>query len=143
MEAATTRDENHISMCNIDRVDWTPAIGMLFNNLDDAKLFWTNYGKHMGFSIRQQRFNRCPKDKIITNIVYCCSKSGVRENDKRRIYSKHRPEVRTDCKVMINLFLNRENGKYMIKFFESEHNHELEPPETRFLLKVNRNMSDA
>ena len=46
---------------------------------------------------------------MITNQIYVCYKEGKQENEKRMVDSILRCEVRTDCKVKLNLGLEKQN----------------------------------
>src|SRR4051812_38049401 len=106
---STMKEDNNLAL---------PKVGMEFDNLDDAWKLWNEYGKMMGFGVRKEYKNRSKKDNVITNAVYVCSKQGRREEDKRVGPNvKHRWEWKCDCKVKLNVSLDRETGKYVVKEF--------------------------
>ncbi|CAA0807063.1 Protein FAR1-RELATED SEQUENCE 5 [Striga hermonthica] len=89
-----------------------------------------NYGKLIGFGFRINYRNKIQNDVVYNNAVFVCRKEGKRVADKRRVGVVHRWEERTSCKAKLNVVLERLIGKYKIKEFVAQHNHELEPPET-------------
>ncbi|CAA0824644.1 Protein FAR1-RELATED SEQUENCE 5 [Striga hermonthica] len=123
--------------------NYEPRVGMIFNTLDEAWDCWQNYGKLMGFGVRINYRNKSQKDGVYNNAVFVCRKEGKRAADKRRVGVVHRWEERTSCKAKLNVVLERSTGKYKIKEFVAEHNHELEPPETSHMLRSHRQVSRA
>ena len=94
----------------------------------------------MGFNVRKESNNKSKIDNEITNAVYVCSKYGLRKEDKRVVsVTKHRWEVKTDCKIKMNVVLERGISKYKITEFVEEHNHILEPMETTYMLRHTKN----
>ncbi|KAF5750293.1 ribose-5-phosphate isomerase 3 chloroplastic [Tripterygium wilfordii] len=115
-----------------DQVNVKPEVGMKFDTLGDAWELWEKYGWWMGFGVRKNYNNKRRKDGVISNAVYVCNKEGRRAEDKRVVgIVRRRWEIRTNCKVMVNIALERDTGKYKVKEFVEEHNHALEPTETR------------
>ena len=73
-----------ISCQNKDTMnDWTPKVGMEFDTLEAAWMFWKNYGKQMGFSVQKHYTNKSKIDGEITSRRFLCSKEGTRKRDKR------------------------------------------------------------
>ncbi|XP_038706379.1 protein FAR1-RELATED SEQUENCE 5-like [Tripterygium wilfordii] len=136
--------ENGLEDADINRdveLNMIPQIGMELNTVDDAWELWFMYGQKMGFGVRKDYVNRRAKDKVATSAAFVCCKEGRRENDKRNVCDVHRWETRTDCKVKFVVKLDKKSEKYKIKSFVDQHNHELEPSETCFMLRSNREIS--
>ncbi|XP_047953503.1 protein FAR1-RELATED SEQUENCE 5-like [Salvia hispanica] len=82
--------------------DFKPRIDMKFDSLDDAWMFWVQYG----------------------------GKEGVRKEDKRdSLTINPRLETRTNCQVRLGVTYVK--GIYKVNEFKEEHNHPLHLPETK------------
>ena len=116
--------------------DCTPKVGMEFDTLEAAWMFWKNYGKQMEFSVRKHYANKSKIDGEITSRRFLCSKEGTRKPDKRdHLTSQPRQETRTNCLVRLGVSLVRETGKYKVYDFVSEHNHVLHLVATTFMMR--------
>lgn len=107
---------------------------MEFLNLDEAWNFWSAYGGRMSFGVRKDSHNKCKKGgKIVMSMRYVCSNEGFRKLDKRDVNTKKpREETRTGC--MARMVWKLVDGKYKVKQFIEEHNHELHTTETSHML---------
>ena len=124
--------------------DWVPQVGMEFETLEAAWKYWVNYGKKMGFSVRKHYLNKSKIDGEITSRRFLCAKEGTRKEDKRdQLTRHHREETRTNCLVRLGVSLVRETGKYKVYDFVSEHNHVLHLPETAYMMRSQRMISEA
>ncbi|GMH11271.1 hypothetical protein Nepgr_013112 [Nepenthes gracilis] len=122
--------------------NYTPLIGMTFDNMNDAWIFWEQYGLKIGFGVRKQNLRKSRIDDIEISRIFSCSKEGRRKIDKRRGEgAKKRWETRCGCKAMMEVVLVRETMKVVVKRFIGEHNHELEPLETRHLCRSHKEVS--
>ena len=63
--------------------DFKPRIDMEFDSLDDAWMFWVQFGGKVGFVVRKHNFTKCKKTGRITSCKYVCCKEGVRKKDTR------------------------------------------------------------
>jgi hypothetical protein len=62
-----------------------PKVGQKFRNLDDAWLFWVNYGGHAGFKVRKMSSWTSKMDGKVTSCRYVCAKEGRRAQDKSNV----------------------------------------------------------
>ncbi|KAF7834719.1 protein FAR1-RELATED SEQUENCE 5-like [Senna tora] len=122
-------------------LEWKPRIGMDFDSMNSAWKFWSDYGGRMGFGVRKDYSNKSKKDGSISSCRFVCHKEGSREKHKNNyLIVNPRREMRTDCKARICFsFLN---GKFRVKDFVEEHNHELHHVETTHMIASQRHMSD-
>ncbi|KAM4085954.1 hypothetical protein ACJW30_10G065900 [Castanea mollissima] len=112
--------------------DCTPKVGMEFDTLEVAWMFWKNYGKQMGFSVQKHYANISKMYGEITLGRFLCSKEGIRKPDKR-----HHLTIR------LGVSLVRDTGKYKVYDFVFEHNHVLHLAITTFMMLSKRKMSDV
>ena len=61
--------------------NFKPRIGMEFDSLDDAWMFWVQYRSKVGFRVRKYYFNKCKKTGRTTSYKYICCKEGVHKRD--------------------------------------------------------------
>ncbi|KAF7131547.1 hypothetical protein RHSIM_Rhsim09G0026800 [Rhododendron simsii] len=101
-----------------------PYVGMEFESAEDAREFYEMYGRHLGFTIRNNRTRRSLKDSSIIGREFVCSKEGFRKREKRIIPS--RPATREGCNALLRIAA-KDGGKWVIYGFVKEHNHELNP----------------
>ncbi|XP_059460067.1 protein FAR1-RELATED SEQUENCE 5-like [Corylus avellana] len=104
-----------------------PYTGMTFPSLDDARDFYYDYAKCMGFTIRTNRIRHSLKNTAIIGRDFVCSREGFRAAKhtlrKDRVLPP-RPITREGCKAMIRLAV-RDEGKWVVTKFVREHNHKL------------------
>ncbi|PON88664.1 FHY3/FAR1 family [Trema orientale] len=104
-----------------------PYTGMSFLSLDDARDFYYEYAKRMGFTIRTNRIRHSLKNMAIIGRDFVCSREGFRSSKhtlrKDRVLPP-RPVTREGCKAMIRLAA-REGEKWVVTKFVREHSHKL------------------
>jgi zinc finger SWIM domain-containing protein 3 len=119
--------------------DWKPKLEMFFDNVEDAWIFYNDYGGKFGFGVRKQ-YSHKNKNGIITSYMFVCSKEGLRKLDKRDYKTINlRQETRTNCKAKLNI--KNMGGKFMVVDFVEEHNHDLHTQETTHMLPSQRKIS--
>jgi hypothetical protein len=53
-----------------------PEVGMEFNTIDEAWMFWIAYGGQKGFEVRKSYTNKRKSDAKIRSCKYVCAKEG-------------------------------------------------------------------
>ncbi|KAF1861534.1 hypothetical protein Lal_00025889 [Lupinus albus] len=122
--------------------DIVPYVGMEFETEDHAYKFYNMYVGFIDFSIRKDWRNTRKLDKdIVIARRFVCFKEGLkRKKDQEEI--KPRKDIRTGC--LAQMTIGREsNGKYVVKSFANEHNHDLATPKSRHKLPSQRRISTA
>ncbi|KAK1296523.1 Protein FAR1-RELATED SEQUENCE 5 [Acorus calamus] len=108
-----------------DAIVEEPAKGMEFDNEEDARGFYFDYARRVGFTIRIDKVRRSMRDRAIIARQYVCSKEGFCVS--RRLtheYKRQRTVKREGC--MARMMVKREkSGKWVVSSFIKEHNHEL------------------
>ncbi|RVW91918.1 Protein FAR1-related sequence 5 [Vitis vinifera] len=111
-----------LSMQNLE-----PFSGMTFPSLDDARNFYYEYAKRVGFTIRTNRIRHSLKNMAVIGRDFVCSREGFRAakhtSRKDRVLPP-RPITREGCKAMIRLAA-RDGNKWVVTKFVREHNHKL------------------
>ena len=92
---------------------WMPQVGMKSKCKTNALNIWTSYGGHIGIDVRKNYENKSKLDGAVTTVRYVCSNEGYRTKDKRDHKTRcPRAETRTECKVRMDITLDREVGDY-------------------------------
>ncbi|XP_031498973.1 protein FAR1-RELATED SEQUENCE 5-like [Nymphaea colorata] len=96
-----------------------PYVGMGFESEEAARIFYNEYAKCVGFSMRVDIVRRSRRDSQTIGQQFVCSEGGF--------HSRKRPIAWEGCKAMIRL-KKEDSGKWVVTRFEKDHNHELVPP---------------
>ncbi|KAF3784063.1 FAR1-RELATED SEQUENCE 9 protein [Nymphaea thermarum] len=96
-----------------------PYVGMGFESEEAARIFYNEYAKCVGFSVRVDIVPRSRRDSQTIGQQFVCSKGWF--------HSSKRPIAWEGCKAMIRL-KKEDSGKWVVTKFEKDHNHELVPP---------------
>ncbi|XP_007224311.2 protein FAR1-RELATED SEQUENCE 5 [Prunus persica] len=117
----------------------SPTLGMSFDNEQEAYQYYNSYARGVGFSVRKLRVNK-DKNGVIHKREFCCSCEGFYR--KKTTPKKKREQRRFGCKAMLGIKLNRD-GKYVVKNFIAEHNHDLVPLSSSHLLRSQRTIEPS
>ena len=103
-----------------------PYVGMEFESEDDARKFYTDYARRVGFVVRIMQRRRSGIDGRTLARRLGCNKQGFSPNHKGAFgpEKKPRPSAREGCKATILVKMEK-NGKWVVTRFEKEHNHPL------------------
>ncbi|KAK8717849.1 hypothetical protein V6N13_045102 [Hibiscus sabdariffa] len=103
-----------------------PYVGMEFESEDDAKKFYIEYGRRIGFVVRIMQRRRSGIDGRTLARRLGCNKQGFSPNHKGTLGAekKPRPSAREGCKATILVKMEK-NGKWVVTRFEKDHNHPL------------------
>ncbi|XP_057780938.1 protein FAR1-RELATED SEQUENCE 5-like isoform X1 [Salvia miltiorrhiza] len=103
-----------------------PHVGMEFDSEDDARRFYNDYARRVGFVVRVMQRRRSEIDGRTLARRLGCNKQGFSPNTKGMIgpEKKPRPSAREGCKATI-LFKLEKSGKWVVTRFVKEHNHPL------------------
>ncbi|OMP07791.1 hypothetical protein COLO4_07042 [Corchorus olitorius] len=103
-----------------------PYVGMEFESEDDARNFYTEYARRVGFVVRIMQRRRSGIDGRTLARRLGCNKQGFSPNNKGSFgpEKKPRPSAREGCKATILVKMEK-TGKWVVTRFEKEHNHPL------------------
>lgn len=103
-----------------------PHVGKGFDSEDDARRFYNDYARRVGFVVRVMQRRRSEIDGRTLARRLGCNKQGFSPNTKGTIgpEKKSRPSAREGCKATI-LFKLEKSGKWVVTRFVKEHNHPL------------------
>ena len=139
-----------------------PTINMIFDTDEEAFRFYHTYSLICGFSINKATLynSRSSEDKLTTRRTFKCNKGGkpVDEEEKERrkkqkqlshqkrtgkppptTTKKRNPIKQTGCTAKMVIHLD--NGKWVVKTVDLEHNHELSPEDETKFLRAHKQMT--
>lgn len=97
-----------------------PYVGMDFESEEAMTIFYCEYARRVGFSIRTNLRRRSRRDGTTIGLEFVCSKEGFR---RKKCKSNRRP-TREGCKQMIKV-KKEDSGKWVVTKFIKDHNHAL------------------
>ncbi|KAF6171719.1 hypothetical protein GIB67_007240 [Kingdonia uniflora] len=120
-----------------------PYEGQHFETVEDARVYYEQYGKGQGFSTKKRNSTKRNKSKEVTRVKFCCSNSGLSKNIGIRPETSERDGSRRSsdkygCKTTLNINWNKKLRKYVVTSFLDFHNHKLVSPHNHHRMKVNR-----
>ncbi|KAL2238483.1 UNVERIFIED_CONTAM: Protein FAR1-RELATED SEQUENCE 5 [Sesamum indicum] len=103
-----------------------PYVGMEFESEDDAKRFYNDYARKVGFVMRIMQRRRSEVDGKTLARRLGCNKQGVSPSPKGKVgqEKKPQPNAREGCKATL-MFKLEKSGRWVVTRFIKEHNHPL------------------
>ncbi|KAL5165834.1 Protein FAR1-RELATED SEQUENCE 5 [Glycine soja] len=103
-----------------------PYVGMEFGSEEDARKFYVDYARRVGFVVRIMQRRRSGIDGRTLARRLGCNKQGFSPNNKGILgpEKKPRPSAREGCKATILVKLEK-SGKWIVTRFVKDHNHPL------------------
>ncbi|KAG5529403.1 hypothetical protein RHGRI_029955 [Rhododendron griersonianum] len=120
-----------------------PCIGLIFEEWEDAQSCYKAYARRKGFSIRKNRARRSRTDNSVIGVEFCCHREGFRRPSyyKKHKDASHSSETMIGCKATMHV--TKDDEKWVVSKFETEHNHVLCSPKSTLLLRGNRGITRA
>ncbi|PIN06228.1 hypothetical protein CDL12_21216 [Handroanthus impetiginosus] len=103
-----------------------PSVGMEFKSEDDARRFYSDYARRVGFVVCIMQRRRSDIDGRTLACRLGCNEQGFSPNmkGKKGPGKESRPSARGGCSATI-LFKLEKSGKWVVTKFVEEHNHPL------------------
>ncbi|KAF7120023.1 hypothetical protein RHSIM_Rhsim13G0054200 [Rhododendron simsii] len=102
-----------------------PYVGLEFDSEDEARKFYFDYARRIGFVVRMMQRRISETDKKVIARRLGCNKQGFSPNyGTIGPDNKPRPSAREGCRATILVKLEK-SGKWVVSRFEKEHNHPL------------------
>ncbi|KAG9446981.1 hypothetical protein H6P81_013109 [Aristolochia fimbriata] len=136
-EHSTVRD---LTVSNGD-ANLEPYVGMEFESQWAARSFYNDYAKRVGFGTRISYSHRSKRDRKMIGQQYVCVKEGFPVN-KEGLSKPSSLSARVGCKASMTV-KKANQGKWVVKSFEKNHNHELASPVEVQFLRSHRGLSNA
>ena len=121
-----------------DKVE-DPKLGMMFNSIDDAMLYYTRYGKGKGFAVAKRTSKR-GIDGETKYVTIGCNRAGKPMIRSNRVgvpwtRSSHplqlQPQSKTDFKAHLGV-VRCPDGKWVLQTMTLDQNHKLSPRKSQF-----------
>ncbi|XP_024042833.1 protein FAR1-RELATED SEQUENCE 7-like [Citrus clementina] len=113
------------------------GVGSCFDTVNDAHVWYKNYAKSVGFSVRKDELRRDSKSGEVASRRWVCSGQGYKLKkwmEKTDRIREPRGITRNGCKAELRVNYDKLKGKYVVTKFIFYHTHRLvEPHETQFL----------
>lgn len=110
--------------------DGEPHVGMEFDSLDAAKIFYDEYARRVGFTTHVGQYNRSKSDGKVAAREFLCARDVL----KRR--------AGDSCDSMLRIELKSEN-KWIVTRFVKEHSHSTVSPSKVHYLRPRRHFAGA
>ncbi|KFK35300.1 hypothetical protein AALP_AA5G266600 [Arabis alpina] len=103
-----------------------PYVGMEFESEEEAKDFYVDYARRLGFVVRLMQRRRSGIDGRILARRLGCNKQGFSPNTNQDFGTekRSRSSAREGCKATILVKMEK-SGKWVVTRFVKEHNHSL------------------
>ncbi|KAH7836422.1 hypothetical protein Vadar_001087 [Vaccinium darrowii] len=122
--AEENSNEGKVGTCERTEVQ-EPYVGLEFNTEDEARKFYFDYARRIGFVVRMMQRRISETDKKVIARRLGCNKQGYSPNyGTIGPDNKPRPSAREGCRATILVKLEK-SGKWVVSRFEKEHNHPL------------------
>ncbi|XP_057739781.1 protein FAR1-RELATED SEQUENCE 5-like [Arachis stenosperma] len=99
-----------------------------------------------GFSARKSQI-RCNVNNDVTQQAFVCFRQGFRDlcsdNDATRRKQEPKPTTRCGCGVEMRVHIHEETGRWIVTYFQEEHNHEMLDDMLTFMLPGHGKMNSA
>ncbi|XP_020526738.1 protein FAR1-RELATED SEQUENCE 5-like [Amborella trichopoda] len=125
INTCSEEDENRRlgSYPNEGNIACEPFVGMEFLSEEEAKSFYNEYTRRMGFSMCMGNTKKTQHEGVVRSRKFLCSREGFRS---RKIDSgkptQKVPDTRVGCKEMMKICKKGIN-KWVVTRFDKDHNH--------------------
>lgn len=123
--AAESSTEENLGMIKEDE-NLEPYVGMEFESEDEARNYYVEYARRVGFVVRIMQRRRSGVDGRTLARRLGCNKQGFSPSHKGPFGpdKKPRPCAREGCKATILVKMEK-SGKWVVSRFVKDHNHPL------------------
>ncbi|RYR61527.1 hypothetical protein Ahy_A04g018696 [Arachis hypogaea] len=117
----------------------------VWDNIDNAYEFYRGFGKLHGFGVRKGDSEKDREGNLV-RYRFFCNKEGSRERkhydrvDRMRV---HKPEIITNCKAMLSVYLDKNDKYWKVRKLVTEHNHDLTPTGMVHLIANHRRLTEV
>ncbi|XP_040384495.1 protein FAR1-RELATED SEQUENCE 5-like [Oryza brachyantha] len=120
-------------------------ISMRFKSEEEGYVFYNNYAREKGFSIRKDYVRRDPITNGIFHRQYTCSREGCRKDMYMGMKNRTRQPralTRCGCEAQFVIKLDKVRGDWYVLKFVHKHSHPLCKPDETAFLRSHRGLSD-
>lgn len=125
-----------------------PAIGMQFDTLDDAEVFYRLYAAKVGFDVRVGQSKKV--EGVAVWKRFYCNKEGERSSEKEKApkvediskQKRNRKIVRCGCEAKVTVVRTADNKFIYSDFVEMQAHALVKTPARKQFVKANRKVSE-
>ncbi|KAF5476291.1 hypothetical protein F2P56_008022 [Juglans regia] len=120
-----------------------PVIGMLFDDVEDAKTFYKAYARRKSFAIRTNHTRLSKDKKKLCAVDYVCTRERFRRVT-RKAKERTMPELvetKIGCKALMGI--KKDGEKWIVNKFVLGHNHVLLTPRSASFLRGHRRVTNV
>ncbi|XP_015961322.1 putative protein FAR1-RELATED SEQUENCE 10 [Arachis duranensis] len=117
----------------------------VWDNIDNAYEFYRGFGKLHGFGVRKGDSEKDREGNLVRYRFFCnkeCSRERKHYDrvDRMRV---HKPEIITNCKAMLSVYLDKNDKYWKVRKLVTEHNHDLTPTGMVHLIANHRRLTEV
>lgn len=111
-----------------------PAVGDVFDSIDEARQYYELYAKKIGFAVVKRSIHKKRGTAFVNHVTFACGKckEPIRLEDGP-VPQRNKGYIGTGCKACVKLGDSDLSGNWVVKKVILGHNHDL-VPETAFLI---------
>ncbi|MED6145837.1 hypothetical protein PIB30_028823 [Stylosanthes scabra] len=108
-------------LCDVDE-DYIPNVGMVFETLEEAGLFYKEYAKRAGFATKKRNTNRSKRSKEAINQLITCNRDGKWTSEVPRV-EKTNPTCGAKCPARLFVHVEKNTSRWRISKVVLGHSH--------------------
>ncbi|MED6224335.1 hypothetical protein PIB30_082998, partial [Stylosanthes scabra] len=108
-------------MCDVEE-EYVPKVGMTFETVVEAGLFYKEYVKHAGFFTKIRNSNRCKETKKVKNQLITCNREGRWRSEVPSV-EKTNPICGANCPARIYVHVDKKTQLWCISKVVLHHSH--------------------
>ncbi|RYR10952.1 hypothetical protein Ahy_B05g079440 [Arachis hypogaea] len=116
-----------------------------FDSVEEAHARYVEHARVTGFVVRKGDSRKDNEGNVVRKFFFC-NREGLRDKkhyeriDRQRA---HKPITRTNCNARFVVHLDKGCGKWKMKSFVADYNHELAPADRTNIMAPHRHMSEG
>ncbi|KAL4343533.1 hypothetical protein AHAS_Ahas11G0087900 [Arachis hypogaea] len=115
-----------------------------FHGVEEAYARYVEYAKATRFAVRKGDSIKDDEGNVVRKFFYCNQQGLPKKKHYERADRKraHKAETRTSCNAKFVVFLDKQNGKWRMKTFVQDHNHDLTLPAFTNVMASHSNINE-
>ncbi|RYR28464.1 hypothetical protein Ahy_B01g052598 isoform B [Arachis hypogaea] len=116
-----------------------------FHGVEEAYARYVEYAKATRFAVRKGDSIKDDEGNVVRKFFYCNQQGLPKKKHYERADRKraHKAETRTSCNAKFVVFLDKQNGKWRMKTFVQDHNHDLTLPAFTNVMASHSNINEG
>ncbi|RYQ98996.1 hypothetical protein Ahy_B07g086845 [Arachis hypogaea] len=116
-----------------------------FDSVEEAYARYVEHARVTEFAVRKGDSGRDNEGNVVRKFFFCNREGlwGKKHYERIDRQRAHKPITRTNCNARIVVHLDKGCGKWKMKSFVADHNHELAPADHTNIMAPHRHMSEG